>query len=42
VSTALDGVVAALEAGQLSDIAAAHGAADSYLPKVLAAARAAT
>lgn len=42
VSTALDGVVAALEAGQLSEIAAAHGAADSYLHKVAAAARAAT
>lgn len=42
VAAALDGVVAALEAGQLADIAAAHGAAASYLPKVAAAAHAAT
>lgn len=42
VSTALDGVVAALEAGKLSEIAAAHGAAASYLPKVTAAAGAKT
>ena len=42
VSTALDGVVAAIEAGQFSDIAAAHSAADSYLSKVAAAASAAT
>lgn len=37
---ALDRVVAAIEARQFAEIAAAHAAATSYLPKVAAAARA--